>query len=87
MTSEELSSFAGPCKMSFMTPESPDIQPGSIVLFREPFPDELDAEGQQIPMKVLEVNGDRCRLEAIVDMAIRPQCVHLLKDLMLTEHI
>ena len=64
-----------------MTPASPDIQPGSIVIFREPFPDELDAEGQQIPMRVLEVNGDRCRLEAIVDMAIRPQCIQLLKDL------
>jgi hypothetical protein len=68
-----------------MTPASPDIQPGSVVIFREPYPDELDKDGKQIPMRVLEVNGDRARLEAILDMAIRPQCVHLLSELMLAD--
>jgi hypothetical protein len=64
-----------------MATQLPDIQLGSVVVFREPFPDELDKDGNQIPMRVVELNGDRARLEAIVDMYIRPQSVHLLKYL------
>jgi hypothetical protein len=72
-------------KLRSMAAELPEIRPGSIVIFREPLPDELDQDGNQIPMRVLEVNGDRARLEAILDMYIRPQSVHLVKDLKLVE--
>jgi hypothetical protein len=62
-----------------------EIQSGSIVIFRRPNPDELDRDGKQIPMKVLEVNGERVKVEAIVNMEIRPCYVHLLSELKLDE--
>jgi hypothetical protein len=62
-----------------------EIQPGSIVVFRQPNPDELDENGRQIPMRVLEVNGDRAKVEALVDMAIKPTYVHSLDELRFPE--
>ena len=81
-----LPSLSSRGKLRSMTADLPEkIRSGPIVIFREPFPDELDKDGNQIPMRVLEVNGDRARLEAIVDMHIRPQSVHLVKELKLVE--
>lgn len=68
-----------------MTSNFTEIQPGSIVIFRQPNPDELDGDGKQIPMKVLEVNGQRATVEALVDLAIRPRYVHLLEELITAE--
>ena len=68
-----------------MNNASSEIRPGSIVVFRHPNPDELDHEGKQVRMKVLEVNGDRAKVEALVDMAIRPCYVHSLAELTFPE--
>ena len=64
---------------------SHDIRPGSKVVFCDPQPDELDADGKQIPMRVLEVNGDRLLLQSLVDMNIKPTSVHPLVDVKLAE--
>ena len=58
-----------------------EIRPGVIVVFRDPNPDELDKDGNQIPMMVVEVNGDRARLQALLDLPIQPQSVYLVSDL------
>lgn len=58
-----------------------EILLGSTVIFREPNADELDKNGKQIPMKVIEVNGDRVKVEAIVEMTIRPSYILLLSEL------
>ena len=39
--------------------------------------------GKQIPMKVLEVNGDRATVEVRTDMVIRPRFVDMLAELIL----
>jgi hypothetical protein len=61
------------------------IEPGTIVVYRNPMPDELGADGKSVQMKVLEVNGDRAKVEAIVNMTIRPTYIHLLTELKPTD--
>jgi hypothetical protein len=61
------------------------IRVGSLVVFREPNPDELDKDGKQVPMKVIELNGDRALVEALVALPVRPQSVHPVADLVLAD--
>ncbi len=52
------------------------IQVNDLVEFIEPLADEVGTT-----YRVLEVNGDRCVIEFICDMRIRPTFVRLLADL------
>ncbi len=54
---------------------------GMLVKFKRPFAEELDANGQQVPMRVLEINGDRCIVEFQNGMAIKPTSSQRLDDL------
>lgn len=56
------------------------IKVNDIVEFIEPFDDEAGTT-----YKVLEVNGDRCIIELICDMRIRPTWIRLTNDLKLAE--
>jgi hypothetical protein len=56
-----------------------EIKKGSIVKFKDP---ESEDE-KKLRMKVLEDNGDRVLVEALVDMTIKPTYVYLKKDLVL----
>jgi len=52
------------------------IQVNDLVEFIEPFEDEVGTT-----YRVLEVNGDRCIIEYVCDMRIRPTSVRLVADL------
>lgn len=56
------------------------IEVNDIVEFIEPFEDE---EGTTYT--VLEINGDRCVIELICDMRIRPTWTRLVADLKKTD--
>ena len=51
---------------------------GDMVEFVEPFDDEVGAT-----YRLVEINGDRCVIELICDMTIRPTWTRLTADLKL----
>lgn len=56
------------------------FSPDDIVEFAAPLDDEVGTT-----YRVVEVNGDRCIIELVCDMRIRPTWVRLVADLKLVE--
>lgn len=59
------------------------MNPGETVVFIDPNLDELRSDGTQVPMRILEIRGDRALVESLVDLPIRPTAVYPLSALKL----
>lgn len=60
---------------------NPEIEVGSIVIYKDPAPDEI-FNGEPLRFHVLEVNGDRCLMEPVtIPLYFKPVTLAKIEDL------